>query len=466
MKNATAERPARRSALLGRDVDILHGPIVGGTVAFAIPMILQNMLANLYNAADIAVVGNMSDKVAVASVGATTTIIGLLVNLFIAINAGYGVILTRALGQNDDERIKRVVKTGYTFSLILGLAITVIGMVFARPMLRLTDCPDDVIDGATLYLRIYMLGVPAITFTNFNGGIIRLRGDSTRPFIYSAISGAANVVLNIVLVLITGHAVVSVAVATVISTYISAVLYFIRLVRIDGACRLKPLDFGINGDVFIKILRYGVPAMVSSATYSVANIQIQSAINSFEAAGISGNTAAITIEAFAFAVTNTLMSVVATFVGQSIGAGDRKRVFKILKCSYLLWGGVSLVTGTLVLVFGKSLIGLIIPGEVEAIAFGAIRLKYIGIAIFMHGLININSGSMQAFGKTAFQMIVNLIGVCGFRMIWMSVIYPLNPMPDTLYMCFPISYALITTVGILFVSYLIRKYKRGEDFAI
>ena len=466
MKNATAERPTRRSALLGRDVDILHGPIVGGTVAFAIPMILQNILANLYNAADIAVVGNMSDKVAVASVGATTTIIGLLVNLFIAVNAGYGVILTRALGQNDDVRIKRVVKTGYTFSLLLGIAITFIGMIFAKPMLRLTDCPDDVIDGAALYLRIYMLSVPATTFTSFNGGIIRLKGDSTRPFIYSAISGAANVVLNIVLVLITGHAVVSVAVATVVSTYISAVLYLIRLMRLDGACRLRPFDFGINYDVFVKILRYGIPAMISSATYSISNIQIQAAINAFEAAGISGNTAAITIEAFAFSVTNSLVSVLATFAGQSIGAGDRKRVFNILKSSYMVWGGVSLVTGTLVLVFGKSLIGLIIPGEVEAIAFGAIRLKYIGIAIFMHGLMNINSGVMQAFGKTAFQMIVNLIGVCGFRLIWMLMIYPINPVPSTLYMCFPISYALISTVGISFVLYLVGRYKKGEDFAI
>ena len=456
----------RHHSFLKHDVDMISGPIVKSTVSYTIPIILSNMLANLYNAVDIAVVGNLSDTSSVASVGATATIIGLLVNIFISLGTGYSVILANAMGQNDSVRIGRVIRTGYTFSLILGVAVAFFGVIFSTPMLRVTECPEEIIGGASLYMKIYMLSVPASMFCNFNAGIIRLKGDTVRPFIYGAISGAVNIVMNIVLVLVTGEAVASVAWATVIANYVTAALFLVRLMRLEAPYKLNPFKLEINGDVLRKIIVYGVPSMISSATFSVTNIQVQTAINGFSAVGISGNTAAITIEAFIFSITNSVSGTLSAFVGQCIGADKRERVMQIIKKSYFIWGVIGAFVSVLVLLFGKNLLGFIIPGETEAIAFGEIRLRYIAIAAIVHALINVNHGALQGFGKTLNIMIVNIIGVCGFRLFWMLVIFPLSPTAHTLYMCYPISYLLILMVGIFMVTRTVKKYKRGDKIVI
>lgn len=466
MSKTISAQSRKHIKVFERNIDILGGPIVKSTVSFAIPIMLSAMLANLYNAADIAVVGNLADKNAVAAVGATSTIIGLLVNIFISIASGYGVILANSIGQRDDLRISRVIKTGYTFSLFLGILVAVLGAIFSKTMLHLTNCPEQIIDAAALYMRIYMISVPASMFYNFNAGILRLKGDTVRPFVYGAISGAVNIILNFTLVILTGEAVVSVAVATVVSCYISAFLLIMRLIKLEGAFKLNPLRLEISGDVLRKIIIYGVPAMISSATFAITNIQVQSAINSFDAAGISGNTAAATIEGFVFAVTNSVSATVSAFIGQCIGADKRERVMQILKRSYLVWSIVGVVVSTLLFTFGKYLLGFLIPGEADAIAFGEIRIFYIAIGTTMHALINVNMGALQGFGKTLYQMIVNIIGVCGFRLFWMLVIYPLSPTPNTLYMCYPISFSLILLVGFIMLFILTRKYKKGEKINI
>ena len=466
MKTAVKETEKRKGGFLSRDVDVLNAPVVSSSIKYTIPLILTNMLSSLYNAADVAVVGNLADTAAVASVGATSAIIGLLVGLFQALSTGHGVILARAVGGRDDVRIARVIKTGYTFSLFLGLLVAVFGSVFAIPMLHVTSCPENVIDGAALYMRIYMISVPASMFTVFNSAVLRIKGDTVRPFMYSAISGAINVILNVVLVLTTGNAVASVAIATVVASYVSAVLYMIKLMSLEGAFKLRPLDFGINFDVLRKILYYGVPSMVSSATFSFTNVQVQSAINNYGASGISGNTAAVNIEAFVFAITNSVGTTVSTFVGQCIGANKRERVFEVIKKSYIIWGIVGLAVSAALFFLGENLLGIFIPGEQDAIGFGEIRLTYIAIATTLHALINVNMGTLVGFGKTLYQMLVNIIGVCGFRLVWMLIIYPLSPSPQMLYVCYPISYTFVVTVGFIMVLKLTKQYKRGVDFAV
>ncbi|MBQ7387109.1 MAG: hypothetical protein IJW03_02970, partial [Clostridia bacterium] len=214
------------------------------------------------------------------------------------------------------------------------------------------------------------------------------------------------------------------------------------------------------------ILVYGLPSMISSATFSFTNIQVQSAINSYGAVGISGNTAAINIEAFVFAITNSVGTTVSAFVGQCVGADKRERVVEIIKKSYVLWSVIAVAVSAALFLFGKNLLGIFIPGETEAIEFGAVRLYYIAIATTLHALINVNMGALIGFGKTLYQMLVNIIGVCGFRMLWMLVIYPASPTPEMLYICYPISYAVVVAVGFLLVSVLVKKYKRGKNFAV
>ncbi len=466
MENQSVKTKTRGRGFLKSDVDILNAPIVKSSLQYAIPLILASILSSLYNAADVAVVGNLADKYAVASVGATSTIIGFLVLGFQSLSVGHRVILSHAIGRGDSEEIKKTIKTGYTFSILLGLFVALVGSIFTVPMLNITGCPEDVIEGATLYMRLFMLSVPATIFTVFNSCVLSVKGDTVRPFTYSAISGLTNVVLNIVLVLTTGEAVASVAIATVISSYVSVVLHIIKLVRLDGEFKLNPLSFGINRNVLLKILRYGFPSMISSLAFSFTNIQIQSAINSFGASGISGNTAAINIEAFAMSICGSIGATVSAFVGQCIGAGKRDRTLQIIKKSYFIWFIICFAVSCVLFIFGKNLLGIFIPGEYDAIDFGAVRVTYMALATVVRALIDVNAGVFIGFGKTFYKMLIDIVGVCGFRTLWMMFIYPISPTPDMLYICYPISYTLVALVGFLIIYVMIRKYSSGKNIEI
>ena len=445
---------------------MLDGPLVPAFISYAIPLVLASLLQLVYNAADIAVLGNLADADAVASVGATTVMISFAVNTFTSIVTGVNILAARAFGAKDEERIARLVKTTYTFSLVLGIFIAVLGQILTLPLLKMTGCPENIIDGAELYMRIYFIGAPASTFYNFMASIIRTSGDSRRPFIYLAISGATNVILNIVLVLTTGMAVMSVGVATVASMYVSAILLFVHMVRSKGPERLKPFNLGITADIMMKIIRYGIPAAVSSICFSLANVQIQSAINAYGEVGISGNTASISVEGVMFSVSNNASIVVSAFVGQSLGVGNRDKTLEIIKKSYIFWIITGLIDMAICLPLAKSLLNLIIPGEPEAIAFGAYRLYMLCACAVIHCLMNVNAGMLQAFGKTTYQMMINLIGICGFRLLWMTVVYPLNKTPFMLYIAYPISFTLVCIVGGITSFIMVRKFKRGESFGL
>ena len=455
-----------KGGFLSRSVDMTEGPIFSSMIAFSIPLILSGILQTLYNAVDVMVVGNFASKEAVASVGATTIIINIFVVTITSVCNGSNIIFSRAIGAKDEHRIQRAMTTTYTFSLILGACITVLGILLARPMLMLTGCPDNIMEGAVTYIQIYMLAAPALVFYNFMSGVIKLSGDSKRPFYYLAISGLVNVVLNIVLVLLTGAAVVAVAVATVVAAWVSAVLTFVRLTRLVGACRFNPMKLGMHGETLLKIIRLGVPSAISSATFSLTNLQIQSAINSFGDVGIAGNTASISIENLLHVFTNISGGVVSAFMGQNIGAGNRERTLRVLKVGYLSFTATAVITGSFCLLFGKPLLGLIIPGEVEAIEFGYIRLAILSAVSGITAINSVTGGSLQSFGYTVFQMIVHLVGTCGFRFLWMAFIFPLSPTPLSLFICYPVSYAIVLILGLAVNSYLISKYKKGRNFAL
>ena len=453
-------------SLLSKNVNLTEGPILSSMIVYAIPLVLSNILNTLYNAADVMVVGNFAGKEAVAAVGATTTIIGLLVHVLPNIATGFNIILARAMGARDEAHIKRAISTAYVFSIVLGIIISALGMVFARSLLEITDCPQNIIDHSVLYMRIYMLGVPATVFYGFMSCILGISGDTKRPFYYLAISGLLNIVTNIVLVLTTGEPVISVAIATVSSMWLSAILLFIRLVRFDGPCHLSPFNFHVNLPTLLKIIKLGIPASISVASFSLTNLQIQSAINSFGDIGTAGNTASITIENFLFSVTNTAGTVLSAFIGQNIGAGNRERTLRIRRTGYAVFMSAATVMSTLCLIFGRSLLGLVIPGEYEAIDFGLMRLTCLASVSVIHAVITTNNGILQAFGYTNFQMIINLVGTCGLRFVWTMFIFPLSPTAFSLYICYPISYTFVMIMGLVMTVYLMRRYKQGESFSI
>ena len=454
---------------LGRRVNMLEGPIIPAFITYALPLMLAHMLQQLYHTVDVAVLGNMASNQAVASVGATTAIINIVVNTFTAIATGSTIVAARTYGARDDRQMSRIIQTVYTFSIALGIFVLMIGQIFARPLLTMTDCPDNVLECAELYMRIYFLGIPASAFYNFMAGIMRSSGDSRRPCLYLAISGAVNMVLNIVLILITGNGVVSVAVATVVAMYVSAMLIFIHYVRAEGAEHLSPLKISMDPSTVKKIVRFGVPAAITSICYNIPGLQIQSAINAYGDVGISGNTAAATVEGIVYHSLNGCVSATAgAFFGQCLGAKDRDRLRKVWKRAYAFWPAVGLCFAAAAIIFGKSIIGIVIPDDPAAIDFGYYRTCYLFACLPLAVMIGINNGLMQSAGKITLQMAISIVGTCGLRMIWMLFVYNPSPVktPDLLYVAFPISYLAMFICGSFVAMKIYGKIKAGDTFDI
>ncbi len=451
-----------------KELDMLSGPITPGLMKFAMPIMLSSILQQLYSTADTLIVGAMGGKEALAAVGATGSTVSLLVNIFVSIFVGTNILVARAKGTGDQTALRRIVSTTYTISLGLGLILGVAGELLAKQMMIITDCPSNIIDQSTLYLRIYFLGMPASMFMNFAASVIRSSGDSRSPFIYLSISGLTNVVGNVAFVLIFGNPVASVAASTTLSMYVAAVLFFIHMVRDKSATGLRPLALGFHIPTFKKTIRYGIPSAISSATFSLTNFIIQPTVNSFGDVGISGTAASSSIEAYIYAITQAIGSSVATFMGQNIGAGNKDRVKKVLVRGYIINFSIMAVFTVVVLCLGKILLGFFIPGEAEAIEFGYLRMTMIVGAATLNAIMNINGGSLQAYGYTIMQMISNLVGVCIFRIIWMEFIYGnlLEATPYNFLICYPISWAATAFTLLTIVIILTRKYLRGKEFRI
>lgn len=445
---------------------MLNGPLVPSFVRYALPIIMTSVLQILYNAADVAAVGNLASSEAVAAVGATTIIVNIFVVAVVNVATGSNVIAARAFGANDPERIKRVVKNSYTFSLFLGLFMAVLGCALTMPLLKVTACPDNIIEKSALYMRIYFIGLPASAVYNYLAGILSSSGESKKPFVYLVISGASNVILNVVLILTTGEAVASVAIATVASMYISLAMILVHFVRRKDAARLNLFKFGMDSDVIAKIVKLGVPAAISALCYNAANMFVQAEINAFGDFAISGNTAALTMESVVFAVTGAASGTAAVFIGQNLGAGNKERVFEVMKKCRLFWSGVAAVALVLCLALGRPILGLLIPGETESINFGMVRVYMICGSAIIHVLYNINNGAMNAFGYSLYQMIINVLFICGFRIPWMAFVYPIHPTPVMMYIIYPISFVLLLLVNSVCVSRLFARLKHGESFLL
>ena len=463
----SGKQKTARGGIFGADVDMLGGSLPSSLARYAFPLMLTSVLNVLYNAADIAVVGNFAGEIAVASVGATTSTINLLVMIFVNISIGMSILLSRYRGAGDISNVKKTLSTGYAFSLIAGIFVMVVGIFAARPMMMLIKCPDNVIDGAVLYIRIYMIGVPATMFYNFMSYVLRTLGDSRRPFFYLALSGLANVLLNLIFVIGFGMDVDGVAIATVVAQYLSAILLFFRLTEFRDENRLHPLKLEVYGDTLSKMIRYGVPSAISGASFSFSNLLIQSAINEYGDYAISGNTAASHIEnIFLFSIAGTLCQTAAAFIAQNIGAGNRERCVKIARQIYI-YGGVTIgCVGLLALLFDRELLSIFVPGESGSLDFGVMALDIRMIFCLMFGILQISNGIMQAFGYTTYQMVNSLIGIVGVRFIWMLLIYPSFKTPFMLLICYPITWTVAFIGALPMALVLLSKYRRGKEYKL
>ena len=434
---------------------MLTPPLLKKMVLFALPVLLTNVLQLLYNHADQIVVGQYNGTTAFAAIGSTGSLVHLIINIFMGISVGVNVAVAHKLGAKKIDDAEKILHTAVIFAVIGGLLVATVGVLFCKTFLRWMKSPADVIDLSSLYLKIYFLGAPFNLLYNFCAAAMRAKGQSQKPLIFLAISGALNVALNLVFVLVFNMSVAGVALATVISQVLSAVLAIISLSKDDGGCKLSLKKLKFDSKSFLTIAKIGFPAGIQSSVFSISNVLIQSTINSYGSVVMAGNTAAQNVESYLHSTAQAVYQSELAFIGQNYGAKKPKNIKKIIFNSYLMLIVAMAVLCSFVLVFDNSVLRIFNP-DPNAIEAAKNRL-FINCGFYvLFGAMDLAVGIMRGLGYGVTPMFIALIGVCGTRLVWLAFIYPIAPSLQLLYISYPVSWAL-TLVAHLTSFLLVRK---------
>ena len=441
----------------GYEIDMCNGTLANKILLFALPLMASSLLQLLFNAADVVVVGQFCGKASLAAVGSNTALINLLVNLFVGLSVGANVVVAQDLGAGRKAEANRAVHTSILLAMISGVVLMIFGVIMARQMLEWMSSPENVIGLASVYLRIYFIGMPATMVYNFGSAILRAKGDTQRPLYFLLAAGVLNVVLNLFFVIVCRLDVAGVAMATSISQYVSAWLILRCLMREHGALHLNLHRMHLNKRVIGRIFQVGLPAGFQGVIFSLSNVVIQSSINSFGSTVVAGSAAAGNIENFVYQAMNAFYQTNLTFTGQNYGAGECRRVDKtLLYCQgFVIVTG--LLLGNLVYYFGHPLVSIYAPGEEDVIRQGIIRLGYVARPYALCGIMDTMVGSLRGLGYSIGPMIVSLIGACGLRVVWIFTIFQMYRTPENLYISYPISWIVTGAVHILFFLYARKK---------
>jgi len=439
------------------EIDMCSGKLFPKIIKCAIPLMLSNLLQLMYNAVDIIVVGRYVGNTALAAVGSTSSLINLLVNVFAGLSVGTTVAVSQYIGAKDYKKVFNTCHTAVLVSLILGVFLAIFGVLLSRPLLILMGSPFDVIEQATLYIKIYFLGMPAFMLTTFGSAIMRTVGDTKRPLYFFSISGILNVILNLILVLQFNMGVAGVAIATVFSQFISAACILVTLLNTDGYIKIYIKDLKISRESLLAIIKRGAPVGIQSFVFSLSNVIIQSSVNSFGSVVMAGSSAASNIEGFLYTTLNSFSVVVTSFSGQNFGAKKYKRVDKSLLICICLVTSIGISLGLLIFAFGKSLLGIYAPGNLEAIHYGMIRLKYIVLFYSLCGISEVLAGVIRGIGSSITPMFTSIVGVCGIRIVWIFTVFASVKTIDSLFITYPISWA--STILFLVFSYMFLRKK-------
>lgn len=445
------------------EMDLCSGSIVKKLLIFTFPIMLSSMLQLLFNAADVAVVGKFAGNASLAAVGSTTALINLLTNVFIGLSVGTNVITARHFAAKEEKDVSQTVHTSIFISIIGGIILTIIGIIFAPMILELMGAPRDVLDLAAKYLRIYFLGMTATTLYNFGSAILRAIGDTRRPLIFLIISGIVNVVLNLLLVATPlNMGVAGVAIATAVSQCISAILVIICLVKEKSSIHLDWKKLKIHKEKLIKILKIGLPAGIQGSLFSLSNVVIQSAVNSFGKIVIAGNSAAANLEGFVYVAMNAFHQSAITFISQNVGAEKYRRVNRIIFISIGSVTAVGIIWGGGVTIFGEYLLK-IYSSSPDVIDAGMLRLKYICAVYFICGIMDVLVGILRGLGKSITPMIVSLMGACVFRLVWVYTIFQIEQFHtiETIYLSYAISWILTAATHTTVLIILRRQLKKN-----
>ncbi len=438
---------------------MLQGPLLPSIISYTVPIILTSVLQLLFNAADLVIVGWFRGSLSVAAVSSTTSLITLITNLFIGLSMGAGVTVAHGLGSQEHQVVHRTVHTALPTALISGVVLTVIGILFSGQFLTWMDTPDNVLPLSKLYMQIYFGGIIFTMVYNYCAAILRAAGDTKSPLIFLSISGVINVILNVIFVTVFDMNVEGVALATVISQGISAILVVITLMRRQDSCKLSLRKMRFYPTQLWKMVRIGLPAGIQGSLFSISNVIVQSSLNSFGDIVMSGNGAAASIEGFIYVTFNSFQQTAINFIGQNMGAGQYKRIKKIYTLCLLSATVITAALGIGAYLSGSVLLSVYIKDSAEAIGYGLIRLSYIALPYFLCALMDVTTGALRGIGASVTPMLICILGVCGIRIVWVYTVFqiPAYHTIESLYISYPISWIVTFATQLLSFIYIYKK---------
>ena len=426
------------------EVDMCHGPLLKKIITYSLPLIFTGLLQLLYNAADIIVVGRFASSTALAAVGSTSSLVNLTVNLFLGLSVGVSVAVAQHYGAKNYTEVSETIHTAFSLSLILGVIVGTFGFFASRTMLEWMDSPAEVLEQSALYLR-------------FGASILRAVGNTRQPLYYLSIAGVINVILNLVLVIRFHLGVAGVAIATVISQYISAGLIILCLMRTEGCLQFHPKQLALKPDKVWAILRIGLPAGLQSTVFSISNVLIQSSINSFGALAMAGSAAASNLEGFIYTAMNAISQAALAFVGQNVGGRQYHRIHRITWICLSVVFLVGVVMSAAFLAADQFLLEIYLPDDPAAVEYGIQRMFMVNTVYFFMGFIDVMVASMRGMGSSFTPMVVVLCGACGLRIVWIYTIFAANRTLEMLYLSYPVSWIVTFLVELAFYFVVYRR---------
>ena len=441
------------------EMNMSEGPFLQKILKFSFPLIASGVLQLLFNAMDIIVVGQYEGQTALAAIGSTSALINMLINIFVGISIGANVVVAHEYGARREKDLSTAIHTAITISFVAGIVMTVVGIVFSAPLLRLMGSPEDVLPLASLYMKIYFGGITANMVYNFGAAILRAVGDTKHPLYYLTIAGVINIVLNLILVIVFHLGVAGVGIATVLSQCVSAVLVLRLLMRTEGIFRLDLKKLGIDKRLTVRSIKIGLPAGIQGSLFAISNVLIQSSINSFGSVIMAGSTAAGNLEGFIYTAMNAFHQSAVSFISQSVGAKKYSNIKKIMVicilCVIVVGGGM----GGLSILFASQLLG-IYSSNPEVIQYGFVRLSTIASIYFLCGIMDVLVGGIRGMGNSVVPMIISLVGVCGLRIVWIYSVFAVNRSLYVLFLSYPVTWCVTATIQFICFIIVYKKLRR------
>ncbi len=445
-----------------KEMDMLHGGLAGKLILFAIPLAFSGILQQLFNSADVAVVGRFAGSAALAAVGSCVALVGIFVNLIIGLAVGPNAALANLIGQGQRDRISGMVHTILTFGMILGVVLMGLGFLTARTVLEASGTPESVINEALLYIRIYFIGIPFMTIYNFGAAILRSYGDTRRPMFYLVISGTVNVILNLIFVICFGLGVEGVAISTAISNMLSTTLVLVHLHGKEDEFQFRFHKMHIEWRDLKRVLMIGIPAGIQGAIFSVSNVFIQSGINSFGEDAIAGSSLALNFEYFTYDIANAFAQAAVTFTSQNFGAGNLKRCKKIFWLCMLFGMGFTEILSIVFMIWDDFFVSIYTISDAVAV-YGLIRMHHVCSLEGLTATYEVESAALRGMGKSLEPSIITILGTVVFRMIWLVTIFQWIPTYDMLMNVYIASW--VFTGGLIFIVYVLHMRKLEKQFA-